>query len=153
MPRSLHYVPKLRLHKQSGQAIVTLNYRDYTLGKHGTPAATARYHELVARWLANGRQPLEPLPPIAGGAAQVLTVRHLFQAFCRARQHYSSITTAGPTAHANGRDVGRLVANGRERANLGSRESVTLVSLFLAPYTYAGARTGEPGMDGGEGEG
>ncbi len=30
-------VPKYRLHRPTGQAVVTLNGRDTYLGKHGTP--------------------------------------------------------------------------------------------------------------------
>jgi hypothetical protein len=65
MPRSPHFTPKYRLHRQSGQAIVTLNDRDYLLGPFGTPESLAKYHTLISRWVANGRQPVEPLPPVA----------------------------------------------------------------------------------------
>ena len=33
--------PSYRLHKPSGQAVVTLNGRDYYLGKHGTAESRA----------------------------------------------------------------------------------------------------------------
>jgi hypothetical protein len=55
--------PKLRRHKPSRQAVVTLNGRDHYLGPwpdgHKSPAADVRdaYDALVAEWLANGRRP------------------------------------------------------------------------------------------------
>jgi hypothetical protein len=49
--------PSYRLHKPSGQAVVTLNGRDVYLGKHGTPESRAEYDRLIAEWLLNGRRP------------------------------------------------------------------------------------------------
>src|SRR5688572_21509402 len=49
-------VPAYRLHKQSGQAIVTLSGRDHLLGKHATAESRATYDRLIAEWLANGRR-------------------------------------------------------------------------------------------------
>jgi len=43
-------IPKYRLHKASGQAVVTLSGRDIYLGKHGSEESNARYHEEIARW-------------------------------------------------------------------------------------------------------
>jgi integrase len=59
-------VPSCRFHKQSGQALVTLNGRDICLGKHGTPQSKPEYNRLLAEWLSNGRF----LPP----SPQVITV-------------------------------------------------------------------------------
>ena len=58
MPKLINSVPKYRRHKQSGQAIVTLNGRDYLLGPCGTKASKVKYDRLVAEWLARDRQPL-----------------------------------------------------------------------------------------------
>jgi hypothetical protein len=49
-------VPSYRLHKQSGQAIVTLNGRDFTLGRHGTKESRDEYQRVTSEWLANGRR-------------------------------------------------------------------------------------------------
>ena len=49
-------LPAYRLHKQSGQAIVTLNGRDHLLGAHNSKDSRARYDRLIAEWLANGRR-------------------------------------------------------------------------------------------------
>jgi len=54
-------VPSYRLHKQSGQAIVTLNGRDVLLGAHGSAASKAEYDQRIAEWIANGRQGDNPL--------------------------------------------------------------------------------------------
>lgn len=48
--------PSYRLHKPSGQAVVTFGGKDYYLGKHATPASRAAYDRLVAEWLVNGRR-------------------------------------------------------------------------------------------------
>jgi hypothetical protein len=44
------HVPTYRLHKQSGQAIVTLSGQDYLLGKHRSPESRAEYARLLAEW-------------------------------------------------------------------------------------------------------
>ena len=59
--------PSYRLHKPSGQAVVTLNGKDFYLGKHGTPESRAEYDRFLAEWLAAGRQ-LTPVRPDGLGA-------------------------------------------------------------------------------------
>jgi integrase len=49
-------IPSYRLHKQSGQAIVTLNGRDILLGTHGSAESRERYNRAVGEWQANGRR-------------------------------------------------------------------------------------------------
>jgi integrase len=54
-------VPSYRLHKQSGQAVVTLTdhlgtRRDVLLGKHGTPESRAEYARVLAEWETSGRR-------------------------------------------------------------------------------------------------
>jgi integrase len=56
MPKLHNGVPKYRKHKQSGQAIVTLNGRDYLLGPHNTQASKTKYDRLIAEWLASDRR-------------------------------------------------------------------------------------------------
>lgn len=57
MPRSASIaVPKLRLHKSSGNAAVMIDGRYLYLGKYGTPEAKGRYDRTVAEWLANRRK-------------------------------------------------------------------------------------------------
>ena len=59
MPRPIS-VPSYRLHKQSGQAVVTLrdslgNRRDVLLGKYGTAESRAEYARVIAEWEASHR--------------------------------------------------------------------------------------------------
>ncbi|HEX4125031.1 MAG TPA: hypothetical protein VHY37_09930 [Tepidisphaeraceae bacterium] len=60
MPRLTRSIPKYRKHRASGQAIVTLNGRDYYLGPHGTAASRREYDRLTAEWMANGRTMPDP---------------------------------------------------------------------------------------------
>jgi integrase len=75
MPRLSDSLPKYRKHKHSGQAVVTLNGRDYYLGKHGTKASRELYDRLTGEWLQGGRQ----FQPTAGQAISVaeLCLRYL----------------------------------------------------------------------------
>jgi integrase len=55
------HVPSYRLHRQSGQAIVTLTdnlgrRKDKLLGKHRTKESFVEYGRIIAEWEANGRQ-------------------------------------------------------------------------------------------------
>src|SRR5262245_16545914 len=51
--------PSYRLHRASGQAVVTLSGRDHYLGKFGSTASKAEYERLTSEWLRNGRH-LDP---------------------------------------------------------------------------------------------
>jgi integrase len=79
MPRPGKSVPSYRLHRQSGQAVVTLpdgrgGRRDALLGPHGTPESRQEYLRVLAEWEANGRR----LPPRgAEPSAPDLTVNEL----------------------------------------------------------------------------
>lgn len=57
-------IPPYRLHKASGQAVVTISSRDVNLGLHGTAASRARYDQVIATWLESGRveKPVEAGP-------------------------------------------------------------------------------------------
>lgn len=55
MPRLSNATPRYRRHRASGQAIVTLNGRDFYLGPHGTKASKTEYDRLIGEWLAAGR--------------------------------------------------------------------------------------------------
>jgi len=56
MPRLTRRLPSYRLHRASGQAIVTINGRDIYLGRHGTVESKAEYDRIIEEWLANHRQ-------------------------------------------------------------------------------------------------
>ncbi len=49
--------PSYRLHKASGQAVVTIDRKDHYLGVHGTAESRLRYEKLITTWMA-GEQPL-----------------------------------------------------------------------------------------------
>ncbi len=53
-PRSNIRLPSLRLHKASGQAVVTVRGRDIYCGKHGTAEADENYRRVIAELLASG---------------------------------------------------------------------------------------------------
>lgn len=57
--------PAYRLHRPSGQAVVTLSGRDRYLGPHDSPESRAEYDRLVAQWLAAGRRLTTPESDLA----------------------------------------------------------------------------------------
>ncbi len=48
-------VPTYRRHKPTGQAVVSLNGRDFYLGKHNSRSSRREYDRLIGEWLAAGR--------------------------------------------------------------------------------------------------
>jgi hypothetical protein len=44
-------IPKYRLHRPSGKAVVTLNGKDFYLGEFNTPDSKIEYERVVAEWL------------------------------------------------------------------------------------------------------
>ncbi len=81
MPWSNNHLPKYRKHRASGQAVVTLNGRDFYLGPHGTKASKNEYDRLIGEWLQNGRSPLV-------GSAGELTVVELCARFWKYAKRY-----------------------------------------------------------------
>jgi hypothetical protein len=72
MPRPKSLQPFYRFHV-SGQARVTLDGRDYFLGKHGTPESWAKYHALLAKYVANGLT----MPEVERLADEAIQIRHV----------------------------------------------------------------------------
>jgi integrase len=62
MPRLNNSLPKYRTHRASGQAVVTIEGRDFYLGPHGTRTSRREYDRLVGEWQANGRQLADQSP-------------------------------------------------------------------------------------------
>lgn len=58
-------VPTYRLHKPTGQAVVTIGGRDHYLGKHGSPASRERYARLIAEQYADPKPTAPPAAPTA----------------------------------------------------------------------------------------
>ena len=79
-------VPRLRddqvLHKQSGQAIVTLNGRDHLLGPHGCAASRNKYRQLTSDRLRNKDL------PTARDTGSDLTISELVLAFWKHTKKY-----------------------------------------------------------------
>lgn len=48
-------IPSYRLHKASGQAVVTLNSKDIYLGTYNSNSSRDMYDRVIAEWLASGR--------------------------------------------------------------------------------------------------
>ncbi|HUU14485.1 MAG TPA: tyrosine-type recombinase/integrase [Terriglobia bacterium] len=80
-------IPSYRHHKPSGQAVVTLNGKDFYLGKYDTTESRAEYERIVAEWLANGRL----LPGGAAGGPADITVAEVVAA-----HHNFALTYYGP---------------------------------------------------------
>lgn len=78
MPRLKNRVPSYRLHKATGQAIVTLNGQDNYLGPYDSPESRNRYDTLIAEWLANNRQ----------SDTNSLTINELFVAYWQYVESY-----------------------------------------------------------------
>ncbi|MBL8737861.1 MAG: tyrosine-type recombinase/integrase [Planctomycetes bacterium] len=77
-PQRQQRVPRMGVHKGSGQARVLLSGVEHYLGRAGSPEALERYASLVKEWLAAGRKPLHQAPnPVQA----VLTMRSLFDQF------------------------------------------------------------------------
>ena len=82
MTRSADYVPKYRKHKQSGQAIVTLDGKDFLLGPHGTKTSRLEYDRRVLEWMANGRR----LP--TSETDEVVTILEVINAYRKFAEGY-----------------------------------------------------------------
>ena len=54
MPKLTRALPKYRLHRASGQAVVAFNGRDFYLGPHATKTSKIEYDRLIGEWLAHG---------------------------------------------------------------------------------------------------
>jgi integrase len=83
-------LPSYRLHKQSGQGVVTLTdgtgqRRDVLLGKHGTAESRREYLRVLGEWEASGRR----LPEMKQASARTdLSVNELLLAYWRHVETY-----------------------------------------------------------------
>ena len=67
MPRLIHSVPRYRLHRASGQAVVTIDGRDHYLGVWKSTASKIEYDRLVGEWPSKW-----PLPCARGGGEETV---------------------------------------------------------------------------------
>ncbi|MCD4824646.1 MAG: tyrosine-type recombinase/integrase, partial [Phycisphaerae bacterium] len=86
-------VPKLRHHKASGQAYVVLNSNAVYLGRHGTAAATERYHQTIGEWLASGRS--------ATSEPENITVKEVVARYWQFTQRYYVRPNGEPSYEVN----------------------------------------------------
>jgi integrase len=94
------HIPTYRLHKQSGQAVVTLpdglgGRRDILLGKYDTTESRAEYARVLAEWEANGRQPPSRQAPAD------LTVAELIERFWKWSEGYYRHADGTPTSEVD----------------------------------------------------
>jgi len=61
MPRPVDYVPQHCRHAPTETGYVRLNGKSHYTGRWGSPEARAAYDRLIRDWIANGRQPLDPV--------------------------------------------------------------------------------------------
>jgi len=77
-------IPSYRLYRRTGQAVVTIDGRDFYLGEHGTVASRQEYDRLVSEWLARGRR-----GAATGESTPGITIVELIAAYCsHAREYY-----------------------------------------------------------------
>lgn len=121
--KQLIRVPKCRLHKPTGLAVVRLSGRDVYLGPYGSTESEARYEAVVSVWLKSGRRP--PAPPKREASTTDLVVDELILDFIRfAKQYY--VKNGRPTGELdNIRDALRLFTElfgSRRVATFGPRQ-------------------------------
>lgn len=82
MPKLKNKVPSYRLHKATGQAVVTLNGHDIYLGARNSAESREAYQAALNEWLASHRQ-----RPASGSRkrdptpADGLTINEIFLAY------------------------------------------------------------------------
>src|SRR5262245_1819076 len=81
MPKLINRTPKYCKHKATGQAVVTLDGRDFYLGKFGTAASKREYARLTSQWLTAGGV-------MVASPTDALTVTELLNAFWRHAKTY-----------------------------------------------------------------
>lgn len=94
MPYPRCHIPRYRKHRASGQAVVTLNGRDFYLGPYGTETSKKIYDQKIAEWTANNRL----LPTLEHGG---LLLAELIVAFMEHAAQYYRRADKTPTNEIN----------------------------------------------------
>ena len=76
-------IPKYRLHRASGQAVVTIAAKDHYLGPWRSKASRVEYDRLIGEWLVQGRPSAAPDDP-----AQPLSIVEFVAAYWRHAKSY-----------------------------------------------------------------
>lgn len=89
MPKLTNRLPSYRLHKPSGQAIVTLDGRDFYLGIHNTEESRDRYKLIIQEWLASQKK-LPPTGPTGSRSRTPIdiTINEIFLPYWKHVQQY-----------------------------------------------------------------
>jgi len=95
MPRRSRRIPSYRLHKFSGQAVVTIDGHDHYLGLHDTPESKQKYARLIQEWTAN--QHLLASDSSASAPVADLTINELALAFWEHAKRYYVKPSGEPT--------------------------------------------------------
>jgi hypothetical protein len=85
--------PSYRLHKPSGQAVVTLNGKDCYLGAWNSDDSRNEYDRLIAEWLTHGRQ----LPPTKC-SDKLISIAELVAAYSEHSESYYRHPDGSPTS-------------------------------------------------------
>jgi integrase len=80
-------VPKYRLHKGSGQALVQINGQRIYLGKFGTDESHEKYRRVIAEWLVTSEPPAKESSTSSGTAVNELALAFLRHAELRYVKH------------------------------------------------------------------
>src|SRR5262249_27643374 len=96
MSRRSSRTPSYRLHKPTGQAVVTLDANDHYLGRHGTPERREEYDRLIAAWLTNSRSLSQ-----AGSLSEGPAVNEVILAYGRCVEVYYRRKDGTPTSEVN----------------------------------------------------
>ena len=91
MPKLTKSLPKYRKHKARGQAIVTLDGKDFYLGPYKSSRSHREYDRLVGEWQHNGRR----LP--VNGEYNSLAVSELLNSYYKFAQGYYRKKNGKPT--------------------------------------------------------
>ena len=78
-------IPKYRLHKGSGQALVQIDGRRIYLGNYDSPESHEAYERVIGEWLAAAHAPDKPTGPAVGAS---LSVSELILLFLKWAQEY-----------------------------------------------------------------
>src|SRR5215813_8074713 len=105
-------VPSYRLHKQSGQAIVTLtdglgNRRDVLLGRYETPESRTEYARVILEWETSGRR--LPAKSAEIPAPPDLSVNELALTYWKWAEAYYGFTDRRKGTSFNLKDVLRIL--------------------------------------------
>ena len=91
MPRRKNKIPSYRLHKGSGQAVVTLSSKDIYLGVHGTEESHAEYKRVIAEWLQHNKVTPDESRTGMNPGSGILDINELVLAYWQfAEQYYTS---------------------------------------------------------------